>query len=334
MSFLNPQFCGHHPIRPAAQYAISQFLRSSLANALLPGGLCGLGAFTAAQLSSASVVKTNPFHSQLSAMTAAAAAAAAAVSGNNTLNPTVSAAVAAVTANGSLLPATSVTSTIGTNPTATVNTSQHVQHPLIHQLPTNHAHTPHTPPSTHHHHHSSLMVHQSIPALSLNTQTLAGSHPFAHHSQLNSLPYPLSTLAWIGSARGKPRKGMMRRGVFSDAQRQGLEKRFQETKYINKNERKVLAEELGLKDSQVKIWFQNRRMKWRNSKERELLSHGGSREQTLPTKNNPNPDLTDVRAKLEGSESPTHAKHRIRSSCMEFGDDNEIDIEGYSDNER
>ena len=35
---------------------------------------------------------------------------------------------------------------------------------------------------------------------------------------------------------------------------------------------------------QVKIWFQNRRMKWRNSKERELLSQGGTREQTLPTK--------------------------------------------------
>lgn len=45
---------------------------------------------------------------------------------------------------------------------------------------------------------------------------------------------------------------------------------------------------------QVKIWFQNRRMKWRNSKERELLASGGSREQTLPTKNNPNPDLSDV----------------------------------------
>ncbi|KAL3254022.1 hypothetical protein MRX96_054315 [Rhipicephalus microplus] len=44
----------------------------------------------------------------------------------------------------------------------------------------------------------------------------------------------------------------------------------------------------------VKIWFQNRRMKWRNSKERELLSSGGSREQTLPTKSNPNPDLSDV----------------------------------------
>ena len=43
----------------------------------------------------------------------------------------------------------------------------------------------------------------------------------------------------------------------------------------------------------MKIWFQNRRMKWRNSKERELIAHGGSREQTLPTKHNPNPDLSD-----------------------------------------
>ncbi|KAH7642262.1 homeobox protein dbx1-a-like [Dermatophagoides farinae] len=86
---------------------------------------------------------------------------------------------------------------------------------------------------------------------------------------------------------------MMRRAVFSDAQRQGLEKRFQMQKYISKPDRKKLAEKLGLKDSQVKIWFQNRRMKWRNSKERELLSNGGTREQTLPTKNNPNPDLSD-----------------------------------------
>ena len=35
-------------------------------------------------------------------------------------------------------------------------------------------------------------------------------------------------------------------------------------------------------------------MKWRNSKERELLSSGGSREDTLPSKDNPNPDLSDT----------------------------------------
>lgn len=43
-------------------------------------------------------------------------------------------------------------------------------------------------------------------------------------------------------------------------------------------------------------------MKWRNSKERELLSSGGCREQTLPTKLNPHPDLSDVGEKGAGDE--------------------------------
>lgn len=56
---------------------------------------------------------------------------------------------------------------------------------------------------------------------------------------------------WATNARGKPRRGMMRRAVFSDLQRRGLEKRFQLQKYISKPDRKKLAEKLGLKDSQV-----------------------------------------------------------------------------------
>ena len=73
---------------------------------------------------------------------------------------------------------------------------------------------------------------------------------------LHSLPntaFPLpATFPWAAAARGKPRRGMMRRAVFSDAQRQGLEKRFQIQKYISKPDRKKLAEKLGLKDSQVR----------------------------------------------------------------------------------
>lgn len=50
---------------------------------------------------------------------------------------------------------------------------------------------------------------------------------------------------------------MLRRAVFSDLQRKGLEKMFQKQKYISKPDRKKLAAKLGLKDSQVRhllIW--------------------------------------------------------------------------------
>ncbi|XP_004597940.2 homeobox protein DBX2 [Ochotona princeps] len=70
----------------------------------------------------------------------------------------------------------------------------------------------------------------------------------------------------------KARRGILRRAVFSEDQRKVLEKMFQKQKYISKADRRKLAATLGLKESQVKIWFQNRRMKWRNSKEKEVLS--------------------------------------------------------------
>jgi transcription initiation factor TFIIIB Brf1 subunit/transcription initiation factor TFIIB len=54
-----------------------------------------------------------------------------------------------------------------------------------------------------------------------------------------------------GLTRGRPRRGMLRRAVFSDCQRRGLERTFHKQKYISKPDRKKLAERLGLKDSQV-----------------------------------------------------------------------------------
>ncbi|XP_050078080.1 hematopoietically-expressed homeobox protein hhex-like [Anopheles maculipalpis] len=69
------------------------------------------------------------------------------------------------------------------------------------------------------------------------------------------------------------RKRSWSRAVFSSLQRKGLEKTFQEQKYITKPDRKRLAATLGLHDAQVKVWFQNRRMKWRHMvKNTSLLS--------------------------------------------------------------
>ena len=64
-----------------------------------------------------------------------------------------------------------------------------------------------------------------------------------------------AAFSFLSSMRGKPRRGMLRRAVFSDFQRKGLEKMFQKQKYISKPDRKKLAEKLGLKDSQVKHFF-------------------------------------------------------------------------------
>ncbi|KAM9854106.1 homeobox protein DBX1-B-like [Aulostomus maculatus] len=185
---------------------------------------------------------------------------------------------------------------------------------------------------------------QSLQTKSFPLPFLDGSlHPFIRASFLtasssSAVPVP-GTFSWPLAPRGKPRRGMLRRAVFSDLQRKALERTFQKQKYISKPDRKKLASKLGLKDSQVKIWFQNRRMKWRNSKERELLSTGGCRQQTLPTKTNPHPDLTDVgstychtldrteptsQAQLDQDQESHHHHHHHPSSPSESSKVSEI----------
>lgn len=93
---------------------------------------------------------------------------------------------------------------------------------------------------------------------------------FKGQSSANLVNAYMNPMLWPGF-RPKQRRGVLRRAVFSDSQRKGLEAAFLKQKYISKPDRKKLAARLSLKDSQVKIWFQNRRMKWRNSKEREMM---------------------------------------------------------------
>jgi len=76
----------------------------------------------------------------------------------------------------------------------------------------------------------------------------------------------------------KPRRPWTR-AVFSNLQRKGLEKRFQLQKYLTKADRHQLASMLGLSDNQVKVWFQNRRMKWRQDA-RETITTGSPADST------------------------------------------------------
>jgi homeobox protein Nkx-1 len=60
--------------------------------------------------------------------------------------------------------------------------------------------------------------------------------------------------------RGKPRRA---RTAFTYEQLVALENKFKQTRYLSVCERLNLALSLNLTETQVKIWFQNRRTKWK-----------------------------------------------------------------------
>ncbi|XP_041033799.1 H2.0-like homeobox protein isoform X4 [Cetorhinus maximus] len=110
------------------------------------------------------------------------------------------------------------------------------------------------------------------------------------------------------------RKRSWSRAVFSNLQRKGLEKRFEIQKYVTKPDRKQLAAMLGLTDAQVKVWFQNRRMKWRHSKEAQAQKEKEKEQLEKP-------------ASVEGEQRVRESQSDSEKSDSELTDINEKDIE-------
>ncbi|XP_036808761.1 homeobox protein DBX2 isoform X1 [Oncorhynchus mykiss] len=136
--------------------------------------------------------------------------------------------------------------------------------------------------------HSGLLSNVFLrgPQYLLAAVCCGGSSPPSVFSEGANIPM------WSPDTSPKSRRGILRRAVFSEEQRKELEKTFKRQKYISKTDRNKLAADLSLKESQVKIWFQNRRMKWRNCKEKEahsgrspmeeLMSRGCKQEEEAP----------------------------------------------------
>ncbi|XP_037353291.1 homeobox protein Nkx-6.2 [Talpa occidentalis] len=78
--------------------------------------------------------------------------------------------------------------------------------------------------------------------------------------------------AQAGAALDKDGKKKHSRPTFSGQQIFALEKTFEQTKYLAGPERARLAYSLGMTESQVKVWFQNRRTKWRKRHAAEMAS--------------------------------------------------------------
>ncbi|KAM9837328.1 homeobox protein Dlx4b [Aulostomus maculatus] len=84
---------------------------------------------------------------------------------------------------------------------------------------------------------------------------------------------------------GKGKKIRKPRTIYSSLQLQALHQRFQQTQYLALPERADLAAKLGLTQTQVKIWFQNKRSKYK-----KIMKHGsGSEGEHLHSTNSVSP---------------------------------------------